>query len=112
VHALQVVVSEMLEAWGEKGFEEHVASMQHEYGQRAAVMQAAAKEHLAGLAKWQPPSAGMFLWLRILGVPDAGAILGTLRDAGVILVPGLQFWQAQFQTSQCTIAQGCISCVL
>ena len=50
--------------------------------------QAAAVEHLTGLAEWQAPAAGMFLWLRLLGVRDADDILDALRDAGVVIVPG------------------------
>ncbi|EIE19767.1 PLP-dependent transferase [Coccomyxa subellipsoidea C-169] len=85
---IQVVVAEMLDAWGEAGFEAHVRAMQTEYAQRAAVVQAAAERHLAGLAEWQPPAAGMFLWLRLLGIPDARSILDALKDSGVVLVPG------------------------
>lgn len=81
-------MAEMLDAWGEAGFEAHVRAMQTEYAQRAAVVQAAAERHLAGLAEWQPPAAGMFLWLRLLGIPDARSILDALKDSGVVLVPG------------------------
>lgn len=65
--------------------------VQREYAARAAVLQAAADEHLQNgvLAEWQPPIAGMFLWLKLLVVPDADAILSSLKDVGVILVPGI-----------------------
>jgi kynurenine/2-aminoadipate aminotransferase len=85
---LQVVVAEMLDGWGPEGFEAHVRAMQAEYAQRAAVIQAAAERHLVGLAEWQAPAAGMFLWLRLLGIPDARSILDALKDSGVVLVPG------------------------
>ena len=51
-------------------------------------VQAAAEEHLSGLAEWQAPSAGMFLWLRLLGVRDADDVLGELKAASVVVVPG------------------------
>ena len=86
--AAQVVVSEMLNAWGPAGFERHICSMQREYAQRAAVIQAAAEQHLTGLADWTQPAAGMFLWLKLLVVSDADEILDKLKDAGVVVVPG------------------------
>ena len=85
---VQVVIAEMLEAWGDQGFEAHVRAMQAEYGERASVIQASAQRHLAGLAEWQPPAAGMFLWVRLLQIPDARSILDSLKDAGVVVVPG------------------------
>lgn len=87
--AVQVVVSEILNAWGPAGFERHICSMQQEYAQRAAVIQAAAEQHLAGLAEWTQPAAGMFLWLKLLVVSDADEILDKLKDAGVVVVPGI-----------------------
>ncbi len=50
--------------------------------------QAAAEENLAGLAEWQAPAAGMFLWLRLLRVRDADDILEQLKAASVVVVPG------------------------
>ncbi len=48
-----------------------------------------AEEHLAGLAEWNAPSAGMFLWIRLLaGVTDADQIFELLKDARVVVVPG------------------------
>ena len=85
---VQVVVSEMLNAWGPTGFDRHICSMQSEYAQRAAVIQAAVEEHLTGLADWTRPAAGMFLWLKLLTVSDADEILDKLVDAGVVVVPG------------------------
>ena len=81
-------MSEILTAWGPAGFERHICSMQREYAQRAAVIQAAAEEHLSGLADWSRPAAGMFLWLKLLTVADADEILDKLKDAGVVVVPG------------------------
>ena len=47
------------------------------------------EKHLAGLAEWNAPSAGMFLWIRLLaGVTDADQIFELLKDARVVVVPG------------------------
>jgi len=48
-----------------------------------------ADKHLTGLAEWNAPSAGMFLWLKLLaGVTDADQIFELLKDARVVVVPG------------------------
>ncbi len=46
------------------------------------------QEHLGGLASWTPPAAGMFLWLRLHGIPCADAILDRLQAEKVVVVPG------------------------
>lgn len=59
------MVSEMLSAWGQRGLELHVTRMQAAYAHRADVIVAAAEEHLSGVATWQTPHAGMFLWVAL-----------------------------------------------
>lgn len=52
-------------------------------------MPCAAEEHLAGLAEWLPPSAGMFMWVKLLaGVADADQVLDQLKAVKVVVVPG------------------------
>lgn len=85
----QVMVSEMLEAWGRPGLENHVLAMQHSYARRAGIVLKAAEQHLKGLATWVPPQGGMFLWLALgAGITDADEILDLLADARVVVVPG------------------------
>ena len=46
-------------------------------------------QELAGLAEWQPPQAGMFLWLRLLRPPaDEQRLVDALQDQRVVVVPG------------------------
>lgn len=61
----QVVTVETLKAWGDEGLDAHVRLAQREYAQRAQRIVAACERHLAGLAQWSHPSAGMFIWLRL-----------------------------------------------
>lgn len=85
----QVLVTEMLAAWGRGGLERHVTKMQAAYAHRADVITKAAKEHLSDVATWRQPQAGMFLWVALgAGVTDADDIMETLCEAGVIVVPG------------------------
>lgn len=39
-------------------------------GPQAGVLLAACREHLSGLASWEVPTAGMFLWLTLKPRPD------------------------------------------
>lgn len=77
-----MAVSRLLTLWGEDGLDSHLKMVQREYARRAAVMCAAAEEHLKGVATWDPPSAGMFLWLR-LGpmVKDAADLQDAMKAA-------------------------------
>ena len=101
----QVLAAELLATWGPAGFEAHVKGVQAEYGRRAAALHDAAERWLgeeragreggggpgaapARLATWSRPLAGMFMWLRLEGVADAGAIAARLGEAGVVVVPG------------------------
>lgn len=61
----------LAKTWGRAGFEAFVKRLQAQYARQAAVAAAAAEQQLAGLAEWQPARAGMFMWLRLTGVPRA-----------------------------------------
>lgn len=64
----QVLVHQLLQQWGGAGFEAFVSRLQRRYAAQAQVADAAAREHLSGLAEWTPVRAGMFMWLRLVGV--------------------------------------------
>lgn len=65
---VQVLLAELLRAWGDAGFEAHVRKVQACYARKAAALVDACSRQLQGLAEWQAPAAGMFLWMRLLGV--------------------------------------------
>ena len=48
----------------------HAQKLRNLYKRRRDLLMAAASKHLSGLAEWETPLGGMFLWLRILGVED------------------------------------------
>jgi kynurenine/2-aminoadipate aminotransferase len=59
------------------------------YQRKRDVMLEAAQQHLQGLAEWNVPKAGMFLWLRLIGVDDAKALVEQRAiQQKVILLPG------------------------
>ncbi|KAJ9525826.1 hypothetical protein QJQ45_009302 [Haematococcus lacustris] len=89
----QVIVAQLLQAWGRAGFTAFVQQQQALYARRAAVAAAAARQHLAGLATWASPSAGMFMWFRLTGLPDVDTrLLAQLVQQRVVVVPGRPFW--------------------
>jgi len=91
----QVVISELLNMWGLDGFEAFVRKQQTMYARRAAVASAAAHQHLKGLASFEEPTAGMFMWFKLTGLPDCGPeVVEELVAAKVVVVPGRPFWTA------------------
>ena len=55
-------------------------------------MLAAADRHLTGLAEWNEPQAGMFVWFKLNGISDTQSLIEQkARDANVLLVPGVCF---------------------
>ena len=48
---VQVICSELLKTWGQKGFENHVAQVQNFYKDQRNKMLKAAETHLTGLGK-------------------------------------------------------------
>ncbi len=79
----------LLEKWGITGFLNHVDSVSKFYeGKRDAFIQAAEK-HLTGLAEWDAPNAGMFVWLKLVGIDDSAALIQQkAMEKKVLMVPG------------------------
>ncbi|KAI3427091.1 hypothetical protein D9Q98_007030 [Chlorella vulgaris] len=84
----QVIACEMLTAWGEEGLERHLCRLQATYAEKAGALHMAALSQLAGMAEWREPEAGMFMWVRLLGVDDATDLLEAMLEAKVVVVPG------------------------
>lgn len=55
-----------------------------------------ANKWLKGLAEWTVPSAGMFLWVKILGIDDTKQLIEKRAvEKEVLLVPGSAFYWDQ-----------------
>jgi DNA-binding transcriptional MocR family regulator len=63
----QVMIHQLLMQWGRQGLNSYVRQLQQQYARTAAVAEAAAAQHLADIAEWQPIKAGMFMWVKIKG---------------------------------------------
>ncbi|EOD07435.1 putative aminotransferase [Emiliania huxleyi CCMP1516] len=95
----QALVAALFDVWAERhggdasaGFASHMDGVADFYKERRDVFIDAAERHLAGLADWSVPTAGMFCWMRLRGVDDSHALISAkARDAKVLLVPGQSF---------------------
>nr|XP_028600125.1 kynurenine/alpha-aminoadipate aminotransferase, mitochondrial isoform X2 [Podarcis muralis] len=88
----QLMIAQLLQQWGQKGFLDHVDGVVDFYKKQRDVMLVAADKWLKGLADWHSPAAGMFLWMKIKGVSDTQElIMKKALEKQVLLVPGRAF---------------------
>eukprot|EP00164_Ancoracysta_twista_P005768 GFYU01007932.1.p1 GENE.GFYU01007932.1~~GFYU01007932.1.p1 ORF type:complete len:467 (+),score=101.74 GFYU01007932.1:113-1513(+) len=88
----QVVVSSILQQWGQQGWDNQVTNTIDFYRTRRDKCLEAAERHLRGLAEWSTPTAGMFLWFKVHGVRDTrDMIMSGAHEHKVLFVPGTGF---------------------
>ncbi|XP_032659546.1 kynurenine/alpha-aminoadipate aminotransferase, mitochondrial isoform X1 [Chelonoidis abingdonii] len=88
----KLMIAQLLQQWGEKGFLEHVDRVVAFYRDQRDAMLAAADKWLKGLADWRAPAAGMFLWIKIKGVSDTQQLITEKAlQKEVLLIPGGAF---------------------
>lgn len=89
---LQILVLKLFEHWQLDGFDKHVKSIQRFYQSQRDSMLAGAKRWLTGLAEWNEPRSGMYLWMKFPTLSDTKEQLfrQALKNA-VLLVPGGAF---------------------
>ena len=81
-------------------FEAHLQSVCAFYTSQCEALMASAAAHLrddagAPLATWTRPSAGMFVWFKLLGERDTSALIMTeAAERKVLMVPGAAFFPA------------------
>jgi tryptophan aminotransferase len=57
-----VLAIAVLRRWGHAGFFAHTARISQFYRQKRDAFEAAMRRHLADIAEWASPEAGMFMW--------------------------------------------------
>uniref|UniRef100_T1JA88 Kynurenine/alpha-aminoadipate aminotransferase, mitochondrial n=1 Tax=Strigamia maritima TaxID=126957 RepID=T1JA88_STRMM len=88
----QVLISELLNEWGPIGFDNHIKNVQTFYKNQKDLMIGFANKWLTGLAEWDEPVAGMFLWIKVRGIDDTHSmIMEKALEKNVALVPGRFF---------------------
>lgn len=89
----QLLVSQLLHQWGEEGFLEHIQRVIDFYSFQKDALLAAADKWLSGLAEWHVPTAGMFLWVKIKGIPDTKQLIEEKAiKREILMVPGNSFY--------------------
>ncbi|KAJ7114790.1 pyridoxal phosphate-dependent transferase [Mycena epipterygia] len=93
----QIMAYTLLSRWGPDGFLTHCAEVARFYRTRRDAFERVAHKHLAGLAEWTTPVAGMFLYIKLLVHSDgrdadsAALVSGKAVAKGVLAVPGTAF---------------------
>ncbi|KAJ2714096.1 hypothetical protein H4R19_001910 [Coemansia spiralis] len=96
----QGVISKLLnDVWGIDGWDAHLRGLRTEYALRRNLFLRIARKHLAGLAEFTAPAAGMFVWFRITALDGADPaamkrLLGGMNKAGVMMAPEMPFSSA------------------
>jgi len=84
----QSIVSSILLHWGDTGLDAYAARMQGLYATRAASALASLEKHMKDFAVWRTPVGGMFVWIRLIHVDDAREFFQSLKESGVMVMPG------------------------
>jgi len=88
----QAILFTILSTWGKEGWEKQIRAIQDTYAKRRDTMIRAAEAHLVGLAEWFLPSAGMFVWFRLLGIDDTFELIKKKAlEEKFLMVPGSAF---------------------
>ncbi|XP_077303027.1 kynurenine/alpha-aminoadipate aminotransferase, mitochondrial-like isoform X2 [Arctopsyche grandis] len=88
----QVIANKLLETWGLDGMVHHLNTVREFYRERRTCLINLLEKHLTGLAEWDTPEAGMFVWVKIKGVPDVyDMIFRKAIERGISFVPGHAF---------------------
>lgn len=87
----QVIMYKLLKIWGYEGLMEHYIRLRHFYKERRDVISALAHKHLNGLAEFNVPKGGFFLWIKIPGVSNSWKITQRGIKEGIIMAPGAAF---------------------
>ncbi|KAK6179553.1 hypothetical protein SNE40_011883 [Patella caerulea] len=88
----QVLLYTILEKMGLNGFKEHVKNVASFYQQQRDHCLTSAEKHIKGLAEWYVPECGMFLWMKLIGIPDSYKLITEkAREKEVLFVPGNAF---------------------
>ncbi|XP_077984374.1 kynurenine/alpha-aminoadipate aminotransferase, mitochondrial-like [Glandiceps talaboti] len=96
----QTLAIKLLDDWGMDGFKQHVDGVSEFYLERRNLLLASAEKHLTGLAEWNVPTGGMFLWIKLLGIEDTyQLIMKKAIEKEVLFVPGRDFLSDNTQKS-------------
>ncbi|KAI8825257.1 pyridoxal phosphate-dependent transferase [Fimicolochytrium jonesii] len=89
----QMLAYQLLNVWGVEGFLQHTERVTEFYRERRDAFLGSAERWLKGCAEWSVPDAGMFFWIKLLGISDSSDLIRTkAKEKKVLLVPGHEFF--------------------
>ncbi|XP_068241237.1 kynurenine/alpha-aminoadipate aminotransferase, mitochondrial-like isoform X2 [Palaemon carinicauda] len=88
----QITLHQILNTWGEDGFERHTEKVKEFYWKKRDAVIACAEKHLSELCEWTVPDGGLFIWMKVKNVPDVwDMIMKRAAAKKVVMVPGNAF---------------------
>ncbi|KAI8352132.1 pyridoxal phosphate-dependent transferase [Choanephora cucurbitarum] len=88
----QVMAYQLLSQWTHQGFFEHVEHVAQFYREKRDDFVDCLDRHLKGRAEWVVPQAGMFVWLKLVGIRDSYDLVMTKAvKENVLAIPGVAF---------------------
>ena len=88
-----------------QGFVNHTEKVTAFYKKQCDSIVQSCEKHLSGLATWNRPKAGMFLWLTIPGVKNTKTLIESKAlENNVLLVPGQAFMPNDEVTNTCRLS--------
>jgi kynurenine/2-aminoadipate aminotransferase len=88
----QVLILTLLKKWGPTGFDNQIQAVQKYYTSQRDAFLSSASKYLTGLCEWNCPMAGLFVWIKVLGVKDTYDLIQKKAfSAGVVMLPGRVF---------------------
>lgn len=88
-----------------------LASVRREYIERRDCMLQALEKHFSGIATWEKPTSGIFIWLRLVGGIDTAELIKTaVQREHVAFIPGKAFTTGDRDWAKACIRLSFTSC--
>ncbi|XP_011690957.1 PREDICTED: kynurenine/alpha-aminoadipate aminotransferase, mitochondrial-like [Wasmannia auropunctata] len=88
----QVIIYKLMKLWGYEGLMQHFMHLRAYYKERRDIISTLARKHLNGLADFNVPRGGFFLWIKVPGIKNTWKmIMQRGVTEGVIMAPGAAF---------------------
>ncbi|XP_018340476.1 PREDICTED: kynurenine/alpha-aminoadipate aminotransferase, mitochondrial-like [Trachymyrmex septentrionalis] len=87
----QVIMYKLFKVWGYEGLMQHYMRLRRFYKKRRDIISTLAHKHLNGLAEFNVPRGGFFLWIKVPGIKDTWKMMQRGVTEGVIMAPGAAF---------------------
>ncbi|ORY74220.1 PLP-dependent transferase [Neocallimastix californiae] len=96
----QMITYLILTRWGIGGFLAHVDEIATFYQEKRDIFCKSAQKYLNGIAEWNVPNAGLFVWIKLLDINDSTFLIkNKAMFKGVLLIPGHDFYPNSVPTS-------------